>query len=298
MVASPAAAAATRAITTTSKPTQKLLTASDLTSADAAVSDLYRDSVPIDSKADIMSDTYWKVAEKYTRVSNIMSFGGNPRWKSIFVNKMAPSPGDKLLDVAGGTCEIAKRYLAYQDKINGDRTSNVHVVDFNPGMLSAGKRRLSDTPWMKDGRVTFAQGDAENLANIPSNSVDIYSISAGMHNLAHPEKALDEAYRVLKPGGRFACLEYGFVESPVLRIATDWYWDRAVPFLGGILANDRASYARLVRSARSFPHQREFVKSIRKAGFYVHGQGYEPIYGGIMVAYFGIKPRTQPQSSK
>ncbi|KAI8317849.1 ubiquinone biosynthesis methyltransferase coq5 [Martensiomyces pterosporus] len=208
---------------------------------------------------------------------------------------MAPSPGEKLLDVAGGTCEIAMRYLNYQDKVNGDRTSTVHVVDFNPGMLSVGKRRLADTQWMRDGRVTFAQGDAENLVDILDNSFDAYTISLGMHNLENKDKALSEAYRVLKPGGRFACLEFGHMDTQIMRSIYDWQCYKVNPFIIGLLTNSRASYEQLIKSARGFPHQREFVKAVRNAGFYCHGQGYETIRRGIMVAFFGIKPKHAPQ---
>ncbi|KAI8318086.1 hypothetical protein GQ54DRAFT_300807 [Martensiomyces pterosporus] len=252
-------------------------------------------SPPAESNAQVMSDVYWNIAEEYSRVSYFISLGGDPVFKNIFVKKMAPSPGEKMLDVAGGTCEVTRRYLKYQDKVNSDRTSTVHVVDFNPGMLSVGKRRLADTQWMRDGRVTFAQGNAENLVDIPDNSFDAYTISLGMHNLENKEKALTEAYRVLKPGGRFACLEYGVVELPVLRTAIDWYWDHALPYVIRALTSNHASFLKMVRSGRAFPHQREFVKTIRNAGFYCHDQGYETIRRGIMVAYFGIKPKSMAE---
>ncbi|KAI8318169.1 S-adenosyl-L-methionine-dependent methyltransferase [Martensiomyces pterosporus] len=238
-----------------------------------------------------MNDVYSDIAEEYTRLTRIISFGRDAWYKTSFIKEMAPSPGEKLLDVAGGTCEITKCYLSYQDKVNRDRTSTVHVVDFNSGMLSAGKRRLADTQWMRDGRVTFAQGDAENLVDIPDNSFDAYTISLGMHNLENKDKALAEAYRVLKPGGRFACLEYGVVEVPVLQAVWEWYWDRALPYIFRALTTNHASFLKMVRSGRSFPHQREFVKTIRNAGFYCHGQGYETIRHGMMIAYFGIKPK-------
>ncbi|KAI8317905.1 S-adenosyl-L-methionine-dependent methyltransferase, partial [Martensiomyces pterosporus] len=178
-----------------------------------------------------MNDAYSDIAEEYTQLTRIISLGRDAWYKTSFIKKMAPSPGERLLDVAGGTCEITKRYLEYQDKVNGDRTSTVHVVDFNPGMLSVGKRCLAGTQWVCDGRITFAQGDAENLVDIPDNSFDAYTISLGMHNLENKDKALAEAYRVLKPGGRFACLEYGVVEVPVLQAVWEWYWDRALPYI-------------------------------------------------------------------
>ncbi|KAI8318819.1 ubiquinone/menaquinone [Martensiomyces pterosporus] len=253
------------------------------------------DSAPVESKAEIMNDAYWKVAEEYKRLSYILSLGFHNPLKKAFIKKLAPSPGERLLDVAGGTCDIAKCYLGYQDKVNKDRMSTVHVVDFNPGMLSVGKRYLADTQWMHDGRVTFAQGNAENLIDIPDNSFDAYTISFGMHNLENRDKALAEAYRVLKPGGRFACLENGHADSPIMRTFHNWHWYKISPFLVGLLTNSRASYEQLVKSARNFPHQREFVKTIRNAGFYCHGQGYEPMLGGIMVAFLGVKPKYVPQ---
>ncbi|KAI8318829.1 S-adenosyl-L-methionine-dependent methyltransferase [Martensiomyces pterosporus] len=251
--------------------------------------------LPAESKAQAMSDVYWNVAEEYSRVCYFISLGRDPVFKNIFVKKMAPSPGERMLDVAGGTCEVTRRYLKYQDEVNGDRTSTVHVVDFNPGMLSVGKRRLADTQWMRDGRVTFAQGDAENLADIPDNSFDAYTISLGMHNLENKDKALAEAYRVLKPGGRFACMEYGVVELPVLRTVIDWYWDHALPYVIRALTSNHAAFLKMARSGRAFPHQHEFVKTIRNAGFYCHGQGYEAIRYGSAIAYFGIKPTYTPE---
>ncbi|KAI8321365.1 cytochrome P450 [Martensiomyces pterosporus] len=252
-------------------------------------------SAPAESKGEIMSDAYSTIAEEYDRLIRIATFG-NPWRKTIFVNKMAPLPGERLLDVAGGTCDIAQRYLAYQDTVNHDSTSTVHVVDFNPAMLAVGKRHLADTQWIRDGRVTFAQGDAENLVDIPDNSYDVYSISMGMHNLANREKALAEAYRVLKPGGRFACLEAGYIESPILRTAVGWYWSYIVPMMGRVLTSNYSSFMDMMQSARDFPRQHEFVETIRSAGFHLPGKGYEAIHGGVLVAYFGVKPEDPPQS--
>ncbi|KAJ1832302.1 2-hexaprenyl-6-methoxy-1,4-benzoquinone methyltransferase [Coemansia sp. RSA 2706] len=252
---------------------------------------LYGDEVPADHKEHIMGDVYCRVADRYDAVSDIISMSMNKRWKQRFVEQMRPQPGDKMIDVAGGTCEVAKRYLHYQDSVNRDRTSSVHVVDFNENMLEVGRRRLAASPWMRDRRVTFAQGNAEDLADVPDASVDIYCISAGMHNLPHPEKALSEAYRVLRAGGRFACLEYGHTDTPVIGQLCRWYWDSAIPFLGHVLARDRASYERLARSVRTFPHQAKFAQAIRDAGFHLPGKGYDLYQWGMMVAYIGTKPR-------
>ncbi|KAJ2009425.1 hypothetical protein GGI04_000452 [Coemansia thaxteri] len=256
-----------------------------------STSTLYGDSVPIGAKEKVMDKVYCKVADRYDFNLGVLSLGMNKMWKQKFVRSMAPAAGQNLLDVAGGTCEIAKHFLDYQDDVNGDKTSAVHVVDLNEQMLRVGQGRLADSQWMLDGRVTFAQGNAEDLADIADNSIDIYCISAGMHNLPHPEAALSEAYRVVRPGGRFACLEYGHVDMPVLGSVCRWYMDNAVPALGQLVAGDSASYERLAHSVRTFPHQRDFAKAIRRAGFCLKpGPGYELFQWGMMVAYFGTKP--------
>ncbi|KAJ2850562.1 hypothetical protein IWW36_001812 [Coemansia brasiliensis] len=273
-----------RAMSSASSPTQK-----PLQSASALDKPLYGDEVPISEKEEIMSDVYCKVADRYDAVTDVISLWMNKPWKQRFVRQIQARPGDKMLDVAGGTCEVAKRYLQYQDTVNHDQTSSVHVVDFNKNMLLVGQRRLADSSWIRDGRITFAQGNAEDLCDVPDSSVDIYCISAGMHNLPHPEKALSEAYRVLRPGGKFACLEYGHTEGMIIGAVSCWYWDKAVPYLGQVLANDRASYERLARSVRTFPSQKQFAQAIRNAGFHLPGKGYELYQWGMMVAYIGIK---------
>ncbi|KAJ2780277.1 2-hexaprenyl-6-methoxy-1,4-benzoquinone methyltransferase [Coemansia javaensis] len=251
----------------------------------------YADSVPMEAKEGIMDGVYHQIAEKFDRVATISSLTMNTVWKRRFVHRMQAAPGAKMLDVAGGTCEIAKHYLDYQDTVNKDKTSSVHVVDLNVGMLRVGMGRMAGTQWMKDGRITLAKGNAEDLAEIPDNSVDIYSISAGMHNIPHLEKALSEAYRVVRPGGTFACLEYGHVDTPVLGQIVRWYWDNGVPVVGQIFARDRAAYERLARSVRAFPHQDDFTELARSAGFHMPGKGYELFQCGMMVSYMGTKPR-------
>ncbi|KAJ2448685.1 hypothetical protein EV183_005309 [Coemansia sp. RSA 2336] len=273
-----------RAMSSASSPTHK-----PLQSASTINTPLYGDEVPIGKKEEIMSDVYCKVADRYDAVTDVISLWMNKPWKQRFVKQIQAKAGDKMLDVAGGTCEVARRYLQYQDSVNNDHTSSVHVVDFNQNMLLVGQRRLAGTDWIKDGRITFAQGNAENLCDVPDSSVDIYCISAGMHNLPHPERALSEAYRVLRPGGKFACLEYGHTEGMVIGAVSRWYWDNVVPVLGHVLANDRASYERLARSVRTFPSQQQFAQAIRDAGFHLPGKGYELYQWGMMVAYIGYK---------
>ncbi|KAJ2796840.1 2-hexaprenyl-6-methoxy-1,4-benzoquinone methyltransferase, partial [Coemansia helicoidea] len=176
----------------------------------------YSDSVPMEDKEEIMDEVYDRLATKYDRVTGMLSFGMNAVWKRRFVHRMQAPPGARLLDVAGGTGEVAKHYLEYQDKVNGDHQSSAHVVDLNAGMLRVGQSRMAGTSWERDRRISFAQGNAEDLVDVADNSVDIYAISAGMHNIPHLDKALSEAFRVVKPGGMYACLEYGHIDTPVL----------------------------------------------------------------------------------
>ncbi|KAJ2493565.1 hypothetical protein IWW37_000431 [Coemansia sp. RSA 2050] len=252
---------------------------------------LYGDIIPIDTKEEAMDRAYCKVADRYDFVLEAMSFGLNRYWKKKFVRLMSPAAGLKMIDVAGGTGQIARNYLEYQDFMNNDKSSSVHVVDLNEQMLRAGRHRFSSSQWTRDGRISFAQGSAENLANIADNSFDIYSISAGMHNIPHPELALSEAYRVLKPGGVFACLEYGHVDTPIVKQLHRWHLETLAPAIGQLLVDKRESYERLICSALSFPHQRDFAKAICRAGFRLPpGKGYELMYCGYMVAFFGTKP--------
>ncbi|KAJ1841162.1 hypothetical protein LPJ73_006206 [Coemansia sp. RSA 2703] len=247
----------------------------------------YNDTVPASQKEEVMDSVYCRVADNYDRAINIFSLFMNGMWKRRFVSRMQAAPGAYLLDVAGGTGEIAKHYLAYQEA-QGDLTAHVHVIDFNPDMLRVGRQRMQKIE--HGARVTFAQGNAEDLKEVEDASVDVYSIASGMHNLANPTKALDEAFRVLKPGGTFACLEYGHVDTPILGSIHNWYLANVVPMIGGMVTGDRAAYERLVGSVRGFPDQKRFAQAIRDAGFQQQGQGYENFMFGTMVSYIATKP--------
>ncbi|KAJ2021486.1 hypothetical protein GGI14_000063 [Coemansia sp. S680] len=278
--------------TITSSKRQQLMTElSQPSSAKLMGGALYGDTLPIDIKEEIMDRTYCKVADRYDFVLEMMSFGMNQYWKKKFVRLMSPTAGLKMIDVAGGTGQIARNYLEYQDLVNNDTSSSVHVVDLNEQMIRVGRHRLASSQWMNDDRITFAQGSAENLVNIADGSFDIYSISAGMHNIPYPELALSEAYRVLKPGGLFACLEYGHVDTSIVKQFHRWHLGTLAPAIGHMLVGKRESYERLVCSALSFPHQRDFAQAISRAGFRLPpGKGYQLMHRGYMVAYFGTKP--------
>ncbi|KAJ2159082.1 hypothetical protein GGF46_003282 [Coemansia sp. RSA 552] len=237
-----------------------------------------------------MDPVYCELADTYDWVADVLSLYRVGGWKQKLVELAEPRPGDKIIDVAGGTCQVAERFLTYQDTVNNDKTSTIHVVDFNKDMLRVGRHRLSHHPWEEDGRLTFAQGDAQNLVDVPDNAYDLYSVGYGMHNFPDPEKALREAYRVLKPGGRFACLEFGQVDVPILGLFTNLYRRYGYGAIAHVLTGNGEPYRRMAVSTVNFTHQREFAKMIRNAGFQFAGKGYEEYGFGVSVCYIAFKP--------
>ncbi|CAN0413581.1 unnamed protein product, partial [Phaeothamnion confervicola] len=174
-----------------------------------------------------------------------MSGGVHRIWKNTLVDVVNPRPGEKFLDVAGGTGDIAFRLLKRQ----GERP-DVTVCDINPAMLEVGRDRAVDRGLL--GGLTWTTGDAETLP-FPDRSFDGYTIAFGLRNVTDIDKALGEAHRVLKPGGRFFCLEFSKVTSPALGRLYDTYSERALPFFGKFVAKDADSYRYLHESIRRFP---------------------------------------------
>ncbi|KAI8326514.1 ubiquinone/menaquinone [Martensiomyces pterosporus] len=241
-------------------------------------------------KESLVRSVFSNVASNYDVMNDAMSMGIHRLWKDHFIRKMAPAPNAKLLDVAGGTGDIAQRFLEYQDTINSDtKESSVHMVDINPEMLAEGEKRFAGSRWTQDGRIGFTVGNAEKLDFVEDESFDVYSIAFGIRNCTHPDRVVKEAYRVLKPGGRFMCLEFSRVENPVLAQVYDLHSFYVIPKLGELIANDRKSYEYLVESIRKFPAQREFAQIIRDAGFTTIGQGYENLTFGTVAIHTGYK---------
>jgi 2-methoxy-6-polyprenyl-1,4-benzoquinol methylase len=244
-------------------------------------------------------------------MNDLMSLGIHRLWKDHFVRSLDPginpavsaSPPVRplsILDVAGGTGDIATRLLDHCAAVHGDATARVTVADINPDMLAAGRARARDTAYARGDppRLTFVEANAEQLADIPSGSVDLYTVAFGVRNFADIPRALREAHRVLRPGGVFACLEFSKVGSPAL----DWAYKRwsfaAIPAIGQLVAGDRDSYQYLVESIERFPDQRTFAGMIRDAGFElpqrVGGGGeWEDLSGGIACIHKGVKPLEQ-----
>jgi demethylmenaquinone methyltransferase/2-methoxy-6-polyprenyl-1,4-benzoquinol methylase len=215
-------------------------------------------SVPEGDKARLVRGVFDSVASRYDVMNDLMSGGVHRLWKAAMIDWLNPHGAITVLDVAGGTGDIAFRIL--------DRApqSNVIVADINASMLEQGRNRAIDQARL--GRLTWACMDAEKLG-LPDRSVDAYTIAFGIRNVTHIEAALAEAYRVLKPGGRFLCLEFSTVRNPALAKIYDIYSFNLLPKIGGIVADDADSYRYLVESIRRFPSQERFAAMIEAAGF-------------------------------
>lgn len=225
----------------------------------------------------LVNEVFSKVARRYDLMNDLMSGGLHRLWKAELINTLAPPKSATpfaLLDVAGGTGDIAFRFL---DAV-GEGGSAV-ICDISAEMLAAGRARAP-----RDAALTFVQGNAEALP-FETARFDAYTIAFGIRNVTHIDKALSEAFRVLKPGGRFLCLEFSSVEVPLLDTLYDAYSLNAIPALGGLVAGDAESYRYLVESIRRFPDQDRFAQMIRDAGF--ERVRYRNLTGGIAAIHSG-----------
>lgn len=211
------------------------------------------------------------------------------------LNPGATSPTgqpQRMLDVAGGTGDIAFRILQHSHVQNLNPNIHVTISDINPAMLSVGRDRSLSLPASHQACLSFLEANAEKLpASLEDNSLDLYTVAFGIRNFTNISAALQEAHRVLKPGGVFACLEFSKVDKYPLFNAIYKQWSfGAIPLIGQLVAGDRDSYQYLVESIERFPSQEEFRGMIQDAGFAVAGQGYEDLTGGIAAIHKGIKP--------
>ncbi|KAI9007327.1 UbiE/COQ5 methyltransferase [Gaertneriomyces semiglobifer] len=243
-----------------------------------------------DEKESLVGKVFGNVARSYDVMNDVMSGGIHRVWKDHFIRQLAPGPDTHLLDVAGGTGDIAFRFLDYTKNTHGSAANaKVTVVDINPAMLEVGKQRAPEFGYGNASNIDFQVGNAENLENIPSESVDAYTIAFGIRNCTHVDRVVKEAYRVLKPGGRFMCLEFGRVDNPLISTVYDAYSFQVIPAMGQLIANDRESYQYLVESIRKFPPQPVFAQMIKDAGFTVIGQGWENLTFGVAAIHSGFK---------
>lgn len=231
-------------------------------------------------------------------MNDLMSLYIHRLWKDRFVRSLNPGLHLKIsnptpqtiLDIAGGTGDIAFRLLLHASTINNDHTSRVIVSDINPAMLSEGKKRSRDTPWAGSERLSWVEANAEKLSMIEDASIDLYTVAFGIRNFTNKQAALNEAFRVLKPGGVFACLEFGKVNNAVLNGAYKRWSFGAIPLIGQLVAGDRESYQYLVESIEKFPSQRELAGMIEQAGFMLPESPWEDLMGGIAAIHKGVKP--------
>ncbi|HEY6578401.1 MAG TPA: class I SAM-dependent methyltransferase [Rhizomicrobium sp.] len=219
----------------------------------------YRD-VPDDEKSPLVRRVFSSVARRYDLMNDLMSGGVHRLWKDAMVEWLNPQPGQLLLDVAGGTGDVAFR-IAEMARRRG-RSAKIAVCDVNADMIAEGVRRAAETNEMD---VCWVCGDAESLP-IPDSTMDGCTIAFGIRNVTHVETALDEARRVLKPGGRFLCLEFSRVDAPGLDALYERYSFSVLPRLGEWVAKDGEAYRYLAESIRRFPAQASFAKMIGRAG--------------------------------
>ncbi len=233
--------------------------------------------VPEATKAPLVRAVFDSVAERYDLMNDLMSAGIHRLWKDEMVAWLNPRPGQRMLDVAGGTGDVARRALSRMQPVaSGPAESRVVVCDVNPRMLEIGRARAIDDGIL-DG-IELLCGDAEALP-FADRSFDLYTIAFGLRNVTRIERALAEARRVLRPGGRFLCLEFAPAVAPVLQPLYDLYSFAFLPLLGRLVTGDRDAYAYLVESIRRFPPQREVSAMIAAAG--LERPRYRNLTGGI-----------------
>ncbi|XP_022158095.1 2-methoxy-6-polyprenyl-1,4-benzoquinol methylase, mitochondrial isoform X1 [Momordica charantia] len=287
--------------------------------------------VPEEEKSRLVGNVFTNVASNYDLMNDLMSAGLHRLWKDRLVSELNPFPGMKHLDVAGGTGDVAFRILesindikrrAMQDVREDDlqEETQIYVCDVNPNMLNVGKNRAIERGLGEEKSLIWVEGDAEALS-FQDNSMDGYTIAFGIRNVTHIEKALDEAYRVLKRGGRFLCLELSHVEAPVFKELNeihskggrgrkqpkakeivspkkgcnkhhpesryDYYSFSIIPAVGELVVGDRESYQYLVESIRRFPSQEKFASMIVDSGF--QKVEYENLVGGVVAIHSGLK---------
>jgi demethylmenaquinone methyltransferase/2-methoxy-6-polyprenyl-1,4-benzoquinol methylase len=216
------------------------------------------EDVPEADKAGRVQGVFRSVASRYDVMNDAMSFGIHRLWKDAMMDWLAPRPGQRLLDVAGGTGDIAFRFLK--------RAGSGHatVLDLTEPMLGEGRKRAEADALSES--LDWVVGDAMALP-FAADSFDTYTISFGIRNVTRPQDALAEAYRVLRPGGRLMVLEFSQIPNDLMQWAYDLYSFHIIPRMGQVIAGDRDSYQYLVESIRKFPDQDRFLSMLRGAGF-------------------------------
>lgn len=264
--------------------------------------------VPIEEKESKVKSVFQNVADSYDVMNDLMSMGIHRYWKDELLNMSGVKPiasvlrstiiapaSFNILDVAGGTGDVAFRFLEAagcleRAKSSGEDSITVTICDINPDMLRVGERRArdryGDIVLDQSKALRFKEGNAQYL-DFDDNSFDLYTIAFGLRNVTDVDMALREALRVLKPGGRYMCLEFSQVTNPALAAIYDTYSFHAIPAIGQMVVNDRASYQYLVESIRKFCNQEELKARLEVAGF--ENCKYTNMAGGMVAIHEGWK---------
>ena len=236
------------------------------------------ETVPEAEKAKKVQGVFTSVASKYDIMNDVMSLGVHRIWKEVMMDWLAPRPSQKLLDVAGGTGDISFKFL------NRAGFGHATVLDITENMLIEGRKRAEANQVLDS--LNWVVGDAMALP-FADNSFDVYTISFGIRNVTRPQEALNEAFRVLRPGGRLMVLEFSQIPVPLVQKAYDFYSFNVIPRMGKLIANDRDSYQYLIESIRKFPNQETFLSMVRQAGF--ENANYRNLSLGIAALHSGWK---------
>lgn len=244
-------------------------------------------------KVSLVHGVFKNVASSYDLMNDVMSGGIHHLWKDAACARLNPQPGEIILDVAGGTGDIARRLakLARAAKTrrlargNAARDADIRIIDYNEAMIMAGREK-SERLKLHEPEISWSVGDAMNLA-LPDASVDAYIISFGIRNVSNVQGALDEAHRVLKPGGRFFCLEFSHPTSSVISKIYEAYSFKVIPAMGQLVAHDRDSYQYLVESIKRFPDQETLKGMMRRSGFI--RVSHSNFSGGVVALHEGWK---------
>ena len=229
----------------------------------------------LQQKKGLVKSVFDTVYDKYDLMNDFMSFGVHRYWKKELIRQINPSSNDTLVDVACGTGDVAKLF----SNVNQNK-SKILCVDFNRKMLSEGKKRLRNYK-----NIKWKLANAENL-NLPSNSFDFYTISFGLRNTKNINKSIKEAYRVLKKGGRFFCLEFSKIQNQNLEILYKNY-SKFIPTIGKIIVGESKPYKYLIESIENFVNQEELIEILKSNKFYK--PNYKNLSGGIVSIHSGWK---------
>jgi demethylmenaquinone methyltransferase/2-methoxy-6-polyprenyl-1,4-benzoquinol methylase len=239
-------------------------------------------TIPLDEKQGRVNDVFHSVARRYDLMNDLMSGGLHRAWKDALLTAVNPPKNDrpfKLLDLAGGTGDIAFRTAQA-----GGPNTRVTVCDINAGMLAVGAERAAQRGL--DHAVTFEQGNAEELP-YADKSFDCVTIAFGIRNVPRIDRALKEAVRVLRIGGRFLCLEFSSIDVPGLDALYELYSFQVIPRIGQAVTGDREAYQYLVESIRKFPRPQAFARMMEQAGF--RRVTFRQMTGGVVALHSGWK---------